>query len=274
MKKHRKPRKRRKTRKKRKTVEEKYENIKILVAATLVILISAISSYMLYAMYSSPQPKTALIIDGLSVEFNNKEFIDKITYYFKEAGYDVEIYNGTEVTVDTYRKMFSSKYRVIILRVHSAPGDGVIVPKNAIVFFTGERTRVKKYFTEQLIGFVVKAKTLTRAESFYAVTPSFIRNTPGKLENAVVIVLSCYGTLGSITIEAFMSKGATVYIGWNGEVSPEYMDKAGLYLIENLVVKRLSVDEAVRETMLEVGPDPFFGSYLEYYPPNAGSYKL
>ena len=248
--------------------------MKILVIATLVILISAISSYMLHTIHSSPQPKTALIIDGLSVEFNNKEFIDKIAYYFKQAGYDVEIYNGTSVTVDTYRKMFNGKYKVIILRVHSAPGDGIIVPKDAIVFFTAESTTVKKYFAEQLMGFVVKARTLTRGESFYAITPSFIRNAPGKLKDTVVIVLSCYGTLGGITVREFLDKGAMAYIGWDGEVSPEYMDKAGLFLIENLVKHHLSIEEAVRKTMEEIGPDPFFGSYLKYYPPDAGSYKL
>ena len=265
-------RSRRKLKERRKKV--KCRNIKLLLAIITIISLSTVLSYVLYSMSSRPKLKTALIIDGLSIEFNDREFTNQIIQYFRTAGYAVEICNGTEVTVNTYRRMFNEKYKIIVLRVHSAPGDGIIVPKDAIVFFTAESTTVKKYFAEQLMGFVVKARTLTRGESFYAITPSFIRNAPGKLKDTVVIVLSCYGTLGGITVREFLDKGAMAYIGWDGEVSPEYMDKAGLFLIENLVKHHLSIEEAVRKTMEEIGPDPFFGSYLKYYPPDAGSYKL
>ena len=274
MKKHRSSRRRSRRKLREKKRRAKRKNIKLLLVIITIISLSTALSYALHSTSSYSKLKTALIIDGLSVEFNDRKFTNQIVQYFKTAGYAVEICNGTEVTVNTYRRMFNEKYKVIVLRVHSAPGDGIIVPKDAIVFFTAEPTTIKKYFAEQLMGFVVKARTLTRGESFYAITPSFIRNAPGKLENAVIIVLSCYGTLGGITVREFLDKGAMAYIGWDGEVSPEYMDKAGLFLVENLVKHHLSIEEAVRKTMEEIGPDPFFGSYLKYYPPNAGSYKL
>lgn len=268
---------RKKKRKAKKPKEEKAKAVKkptrkyLLIAIILVVIVVLIAHISFSTEYKA---KKALIIDGLSIEFNNPEFINRTLNYLKKAGYEVDIFNGTDVTVDTYRNMFSQDYKLIILRIHSAPGDGIMVPKSAIVFFTTEKTATEKYFAEQIEGLIVKAKTLTRGESFYAVTPDFIGTAPGKLSGGIVIVLSCYGTLGMKMPETFIDKGATVYVGWDGEVSPEYMDEAGLALIKNLVINKLNVEEAVSKTMREIGPDPLFKSRLKYYPFTAGSYKL
>ena len=235
-----------------------------IVAAVIIV---SLVGYTLYNV--QPHEKKALIIDGLSIEFNNPDLIKGLREILHSRGYTVDVVNGTDVTLDAYKRMFDGGYNLIIIRVHSAPGEGVLVPKSSVVFFTSERTSVDKYFAEQVAGYVVKAKTLTRRESFYAITPAFIRSTPGSLDGAVVI-----GMIGEDMPKAFIYKGASVYIGWNGYVTPSYMDEAGLALVKHLVIDGYTVSEAVESIMQEYGPDPYHGSELEYYPLNKGDLRL
>jgi hypothetical protein len=66
--------------------------------------------------------------------------------------------------------------------------------------------------------------------------------------------------------EAFIEKGASVYLGWSTIVSLEYVDAATLNLLNNLCTDKMTVADAVVRTMDEMGRDPHFDSYLKMYP--------
>jgi hypothetical protein len=65
---------------------------------------------------------------------------------------------------------------------------------------------------------------------------------------------------------AFTSKGASTYMGWNGSVSLDYVDRAAADLITNLCSRGMTVNEAALETMTEIGPDPYWGASLKFHP--------
>jgi hypothetical protein len=66
--------------------------------------------------------------------------------------------------------------------------------------------------------------------------------------------------------EAFIEKGAKVYISWNGSVSASHRDQATTQLLKHLITEKQTIKQAVTETMKEVGSDPAHGSILQYYP--------
>jgi hypothetical protein len=77
--------------------------------------------------------------------------------------------------------------------------------------------------------------------------------------------------------EAFVDKGASIYVGWNGSVELYYIDEATPYLVEQLCSGNLTIREAVDNTMDIIGPDPVHKAGLEYYPlypPDSGDKTL
>ena len=69
----------------------------------------------------------------------------------------------------------------------------------------------------------------------------------------------------------FILKGASAYLGWDSSFGLDYVDQATANLITNLCDKGMTIEQAVDRTMDEVGPDPDYGAYLEYYPIESGN---
>jgi hypothetical protein len=70
--------------------------------------------------------------------------------------------------------------------------------------------------------------------------------------------------------EAFVEKGASVYVGWSDVVSLEYVDKVMLDLVDNLCTDNMTLAQGVSRTMADLGNDPYFDSYLKYFPAESG----
>jgi hypothetical protein len=114
---------------------------------------------------------------------------------------------------------------------------------------------------------------------YYGIVPSFIEQSmKGEFKNTIIIMMGCEG-LGYVNdntsqtytdmAEAFIEKGARVYIGWNGWVSVNYSDQATLDLLQNLLLKNQTINDAVG-----VGKDPYYNSTLAFYPNDAGNYTF
>jgi hypothetical protein len=91
---------------------------------------------------------------------------------------------------------------------------------------------------------------------------------------AVIILMGCFGVYSSELPQAFIDRGASVVIGWDGLVSLEYTDKITLTLLENMLLEEMSIEEAVKATMRREGPDPYNNSILLYYPPERNILKV
>ena len=79
-------------------------------------------------------------------------------------------------------------------------------------------------------------------------------------------MMGCEGLLSERTAEAFVGRGAEVYISWDETVSAAHTDAATGVLLQHLLIEGLPAGDAVALTMAELGPDPFYGSELAVYP--------
>ena len=105
----------------------------------------------------------------------------------------------------------------------------------------------------------------------FAVNSSFIQESMEEsFQNTVIIMMGCSTAYKADMADAFIRRGASVYVGWSASVGLDYVDGATLSLINNLC-RDMTVKQAVTETMAQVGHDPDYQAVLKYYPREAGN---
>lgn len=237
---------------------KRYTQFAILLASLI-----AIASGIYIATRPNPpseEIKNVAIVDGLSEEFPNPEFVKEAIELFETEGFQVEIFNISSITVGFYENLPNGNYGIILLRVHTAPMD----KGPGAALFTGERPP-GKYSIEQFAGWVRIARTLTREERFYAVTPDFmIDKMEGEFEDTIIISMSCYGFIDDTLANIFSEKGASAFIGWTELATVNHIDNATLVLLEKILIDGYSIAEAVEYTVEKVGNDPIYESELKF----------
>ena len=202
----------------------------------------------------------AAILDGLYSTRPNSTFIETLTEILEEADFQVDLFRGNSVTIDLLKNV--GGYDLLILRLHSG-----IHTDRWLYLFSGESYTESKYITDQLSGAVRKAYTFDEDEaSVFALNSAFLGiNDPNSLEGSTIILMGCNATGDSYSIQRFLERGAKAYLAWNGYVDISYTDAATIKLTEAIYSQGLSLDEAVDEVAVEIGPDPIYGSTLEYF---------
>jgi hypothetical protein len=209
----------------------------------------------------------AVIVDQLSSLRENKAFTAAVTEELENYGFEVDLYQWDEVDVDLYRRLGTRGYRLIIFRAHSGLLAENEVTQDRTVLFTNEEYSQLKYYTEQLGDQLVMARVGEGYPMVFGIPPRFISEImEGRFDDTVVIMMGCSGLFVRDLAEAFVDKGASVYIGWNGSVELYYIDEATPYLVRQLCSGNLTIEEAVDSTMDAIGPDPEHKAGLEYYP--------
>ncbi len=232
---------------------------------------------LLFHFYPQPStddtsPRKATIIDHLSLSEPNQTFIQTSTNILKTAEFTVDYYKGEEVTVDFYRNLPTHSYDLIVLRVHSALLGGSFPPVGLLTSETFSKT---KYAYEQLTNQLLRAKFTDNETAYFGITPPFVRHSMnGRFENAIIILMGCDGLTYTHMAEAFIEKGAKVYISWSGSVLASHTDQATAHLLQHIVTEKQTINKAVEETMAEVGPDPMYESVLLYYPIEAENFNI
>jgi len=210
----------------------------------------------------SDNSSRAALIDALYSNHPNEEFTKSINRTFQEAGINVDIYQGKEVTVEFLKKM-NSGYKLIILRMHSA-----LSSSDELYLFTAEPYSAEKYTSEQRFRLVKEAYPTEDSQSVFAVNWGFIKRLmTGKFDGTLVIVMGCDGALDLWMAQEFINQGAVGYVAWNGPVLLSHSDEAILYLIQVLYTEKLRLEEAVEKTDSQIGEDPNWGAVLDYYVP-------
>jgi len=251
--------------------KKRSEYMATVVVVAILVAIIAIASFLIYSYLnpSSNQTSTtqlkAAIVDHLSLTAPNQTFIQTARNMLETANYTVDYYPRDNVSVEFYRNLPKQGYSLMILRVHSTFKD------ESVVLFTSERYSTKEYREEQMfdrLGAV--AYTVEEAKQgivYFGIMPSFVEHSmKGRFNNAVIVMMGCDGLKYTSMAEAFVQKGARVYISWNGPVSASHTDQATTQLLEHLITEKQAIKQAVTETMKEVGPDPVDESILIYYP--------
>lgn len=227
---------------------------------------------------SEPGLKAA-IVDQLYLLEPNPEFIDQATAHLEAAGFEVDIYQGEEVTVNFYRKLPEHRYRLIIFRAHSGlmqrQEDSHVVVKEATYLFSGETYTQTRYVREQLTDQILPAKMIEDYPSVFAINSKFLLSSmAGRFEDTVIIMMGCGTTYLDDMAAVFVLKGASIYIGWNSGVGIDYVDEAALLMVKSLCIEDTTIEEAVAETMDQKGPDPSTGASLKYYPLESGNQTI
>jgi len=220
--------------------------------------------------------RKAAIVDQISLLQPNRDFIAKALSYLAEAGFEVDVYKGKDVTIELYKTLPAKGYRLIVFQTHSTSDlqllDGTITSANPVFLCTSEPYDERKYFYEHMTN-QVRGVELPYEHSvvLFSIGPEFVRRSmSGRFENAVIVIGGCQGLSTLDLAEAFIERGASVVISWDGWVDLPHNDKAILHLIHDLTIEKLTVEQAVEKMMEEVGPDPIYKSILTYFPKERG----
>jgi hypothetical protein len=241
----------------------------ITLTAFSLLLISAFALWLNWpSAAKQPEPQTnvnvpkAAIVDGLYGIEPNATLTESMTQYISSAGYRVDLFEGTNVTIDLLRNI--GGYKILILRLHST-----IHTDGFLYIFSGEQYTESKYVNEQLAGAVRKGYTFNENETpYFALNAVFLgNNNPDGLKGTTIILTGCNGTATTYVIQRFFERGVKAYVSWNGYVDLSHSDEATLRLVRALYSERLSLKEAIAKVMREVGPDPFYKSELECHLP-------
>jgi len=251
----------------------------ILLVSVVLLSVSLAAGLLLSGLVTgdSSGPKTAVIVDQLSLTFPNPAFAETATDMLEEAGYAVDYYSGEAVTVDLYRDLPKHDYELIILRVHSGivrqvdPQSEERTVMEYVGLFTGEPYSDATYGGREGAGRIGLAVARDyHGGQYFGVTPYFIEFTmEGRFDKATIILMGCDGLRSDRTAESFVERGAETFVSWDGKVSASHTDAATERLLQHLLTDGLTMQEAVTETMAEVGPDPEYDSTLLVYPSEA-----
>jgi hypothetical protein len=251
------------------------------IAIFLIVIAISSAAVAILLNFSRPgelEVHKAALVDHLSLTFPNQSFIDNVTEILEQAGYTVDYYPGEEVTVEFYKNLPTHGYELIILRVHSSATElqGEEFVESPLALFTSEPYSQTKYVSEQLTSHLVVAYYPMPEPSYYfAIWPEFITaNTEGRFQNTIIVTMGCEGLTNTKMAEAFIEKGAKAYIGWSQSVSASHTDQATIYLLTHLLIEKQTIEQAVENTMKEIGPDPAYSSVLLYYPLESRNYVI
>jgi len=193
----------------------------------------------------------------------------------KEAGFTVDYYKGEEVTVEFYRNLPTHGYSLIVLRVHSA----LNAERRMLNIFTSEFYSKRRYIYEQLNDRVTAAAPLPYPAKkgdpvYFAITHKFVQSSmKGKFNHTLIIMMGCSGLKYDIA-QAFLKKGAVAYIAWTQYVTAPQTDKATINVVRHLFSEKQTIEEAVTQSMKEMGQAPGYKSSLLFLPVDAGSYAV
>ena len=241
-----------------------------IAALAALVAIAGVGGWFLLLRSDEPSgPPTAAIVDQLSLTFPNEEFVQDATAKLEAAGYTVDYYPGEEVTVNFYRRLPTRGYDLILFRSHAdrllteTPAGELV---DEVILFTSEPYTTERYQSEQAANDLVIARYRDGGEPYFGIGAGFIDNGAGDYDGATIIMMGCEGLLTERTAEAFVGRGAEVYISWDETVSAAHTDAATGVLLQHLLIEGLPAGDAVALTMAELGPDPFYGSELAVYP--------
>jgi len=246
------------------------------LAYGVIAVVFILACFLVHSSLHSSPPKVA-IVDHLSFfpEQRNQAFVNTCINILEEGGLTWAYHKGEEVTVNFYRNLPSRGTTLIILRVHSAIMRTENETISVLGLFTSERysdEAARKYRNDVLNNRLVMAFFPGDDKKYFGIVPEFVeKSMEGKFKDTIIVMMGCEG-LGydGVTYtdmaEAFIKKGAKVYISWDGPVSINHTDLATVHLLQSLILHGRTIKQAVTETREEIGSDSTYNSGLQYYP--------
>jgi len=229
----------------------------IAVLATTVVLVSVFLTLAFVENQTTLDdgiPKAA-IIDQLYDGIPNPDFQQNATEYFKTAGYEVDIYNTKDITVDFYKELPSMDYEFIVIRSHAT---AFYFKYASEALFTGEKYSPKKHSADQLSGHIGAASTFrvgtmknmspekVANQTYFVIGSKFVdEKMVGEFPGSVIVLAGCYTASSELLSQSLLDRGASVVVGWDNIVLSRQNDKVILALLEKMLVDGEVVPEAV-----------------------------
>lgn len=212
-------------------------------------------------------PRKAALVDQIALTNQNPEFTDQALAYLEEAGFTVDAYEGEEITVELYRTLPAQGYQLILFRSHSTNILNENTPGGPVFLFTSEVYEKNRYVKEQLANRIGRTRLLYDDNSplYFAILSGFVRqDMKGRFDDTLIIIGGCQSLGTTDLAQAFIDRGASAVVGWNDWVDLFHNDQAMLHLLRGLTTEKLTLEQAVRKTMNEIGPDQAYDSILTY----------
>lgn len=240
-----------KNRQKRKWTLNLFFSLLILILITVGGALWATDNYLWRIPAPSDQNPRAVIVDELAQDYPDPSFVDNATQSLSSSGYAVDYIGPGPNAVDAFRQLPGDGYKVVIIRAHIASSQSII---------TTQPYSTSQYQVDQLAGRVIAAQ-VESGPLYFALTPSFVsRNMQGRFPDSIVIVMGCSASQGPQDLAtAFLDKGASVFVGWNGPVTVIHTDMTTVQLIRSISAGH-TVDQA---TQTAAQPDPIYGAELK-----------
>jgi len=221
------------------------------------------------------QPRQlAAIIDQLHGLSKNKSAQQKAVKYLESAGYDVDVYTTEDITVDFYKKLPSMNYKFIYIRTHSLE---VAELEDSTFLFTGEKYDINKYISEQLSGQVRKAipindqlpeemiknATLYEESMYFTIGSKLVdEQMIGKFPQSVIIIGGCESVRTLDLAKSLIFRGAGSVVGWDRSINSMDNDRVMLALLEEILINKRGIYDAIPSVMQEFGSDLQYSSKL------------
>jgi ssDNA-specific exonuclease RecJ len=269
------PEKTRKAKKIQEKEERHHPLNKKLLAVSIILSVIIIMGAVLYQFFWRNQDSEvkfslkAAIIDQLSEDFPNKNFVDDIAEMLEEYNFKVTYYDYTQTKVEFFKGLAKGNYGIIILRLHSA----LRIDGSAVDFFTSEPYDYYKYTKEQDEGLLVNGTLLYSRKQYFAFTPTFVERLEGIFPKSIVIAMGCQSlnlTVKQLMAKAFCDKGAKVYIGWSSWVSWQHSDNETMQLIKRLLYEKMTIEDAIKKAK----SDRDYGAFLDFYPKSSRGLRI
>jgi len=239
----------------------------VLLALLVLILSSCSPQQVTPTPTTEPEVRKAALVDQIALMNPDPEFTDQALAYLNEAGFSTDVYEGEEVTVELFRTLPEKGYQLILFRSHSTNILNETIPGGPVFLFTSEVYDKHKYVKEQLANRIGRAKILYGENSplYFAIVAGFVRHEMvGHFDDTLIIIGGCQSLGTPDLAQAFIERRASAVIGWNDWVDLSHNDQAILHLLRGLTTEKLTLEQAVRNTMNEIGPDPAYDSSLTY----------
>ena len=184
----------------------------LAIVATAAVLSVALAVGLFLGLSSgsgpSARPKTAAIVDQLSLTQRNPDFVNAASSVLEQAGYVVDYYPGQEVTVDLYSNLPTRGYDLILLRVHSGMAQNLGRSTGYVSLFSSEQFSETKYAREISVGLLGRASYYDGGSQYFGIVPAFMQSMMvGKFDGATVVLMGCHGLHTANTARALDRQG-------------------------------------------------------------------
>ncbi len=219
--------------------------------------------------------RKAAIIDQLHQDFPNESFQENATKILTDDGYEVDLFTTADITIDFYKELPSMDYEFIVLRSHSLAIYG---EKPSSWIFTGEKYDAGRYTQEQLSGMLSPGVPFrqghisqmtqgdAKSERLFMIGSKMVDEMmEGQFPGTQIILGGC-DTMSQVYLaEAFVKRGASSVVGWNGLVELRDNDAVMLSLLDDIFNENLEMGDAVEKVMNDYKGKTYYGTKLKHF---------